>query len=312
MKTRWFILGLAVIAPCSARAADDLTLTVREERGEIEIRLRKKPVLVYTFATNQFKPYVRELYTLSGENVLRDSPPDHLHHHGLMYAIRINGVNFWEERDAPGVEKPVKLLAHSVGRSPTGLPQAKFSHLIYWLASTNRNAANSEAAALLIEQRTLTVTVDEKADEVALQWDATFEVGQPGKVTLHGTDYNGLGLRLPQSFDHVAVFQNSERSPYAGSKTRDNIPARWTSVTGKTAKGEITLALFGQPANRGGNTSFFTLLEPFAYLSATQALDKKPLEYAAGDKFRLSYLLTVYNEPKSADFLQQRYQVWSK
>ena len=59
-------------------------------------------ILVYAFATNQFKPYVRELYTLRGENVTRDAPPDHLHHHGLMYAVYVNGINFWEERGAPG------------------------------------------------------------------------------------------------------------------------------------------------------------------------------------------------------------------
>jgi hypothetical protein len=312
MKTRWFILGLAVMSLLSVQAKDKLTLGVQDDHGEIEIRFGGKPLLVYASATNQFKPYVRELYTLSGENVLRDAPADHLHHHGLMYAIRINGVNFWEERDAPGVEKPVKFTAHSVGKSATGLPEAKFTQLIHWLASTNRNAADSKAVALLIEQRTLTLTVDEKAGEVALQWDAAFEVGQSGKVTAQGTDYNGLGLRLPQSFDHVAVFQNSEKSPYVGSKTRDNIPARWTSVTGKAAKAGITLTLFGKPTNAGGNTSFFTLLDPFAYLSATQALDKKPFEYAAGDKFSLSYLLTVYSDPKPTDFLQRRYEAWGK
>ena len=306
------MLGLAVISLLSVQAKDKLTLAVHDERGEIEIRFGGKPLLVYAFATNQFKPYVRELYTLGGENVLRDAPADHLHHHGLMYAIRVNGVNFWEERDALGVERPVKLLSHSVGKSATGLPEAKFTQLIHWLASTNRSAVNSKAVALLIEQRTLTVTVDEKAGEVAVQWDAAFEVGQSGRVTLQGTDYNGLDLRLPQTFDRVAVFQNSEKSPYVGAKTRDNISARWTSVTGKTAKGEITLALFGGSANAGGNASFFTLLEPFAYLSATQALDKKLLEYAAGDKFRLSYLVAVYSESKSTDFVQQRSRLWGQ
>ena len=306
------MLGLAVIPLVSVQAKKDVNLTVRDDQREIEIRLGTQPLLVYAFATNQFKPYVRELCTLAGQNVLRDSPPDHLHHHGLMYAIRVNGVNFWEEKDAPGVEKPVKLLAHSVGKSATGLPQAKFTQLIHWLAHTNGNTANSKAVALLIEQRTLTLTVDEPNGEVALQWDAAFEVGQSGKVTLHGTDYNGLGLRLPESFDHVAVFQNSEKSLYVGPNGRDNISAQWTSVTGKTAKGEITVALFGKSTNPGGSTVFFSLLDPFAYLAATQGLNNKPLEYVAGDKFYLSYLLTVFNEPKSADFLQRCYEAWDK
>lgn len=312
MKTQWFILGLTVVSLLSVQAKSDLTLAVHDDHGTIEIGFKKKPLLVYAFATNQFKPYVRELYTLSGENVLRDSPPDHLHHHGLMYAIRVNGINFWEERESPGVEKPVKVLAYYSGKDPDGLPQAKFTQLIYWLTPTKRNAADSEALALLIEQRTLTLTVNEKAGEVALKWDADFRVGPAGKVTLQGTDYNGLGLRLPESFDHVAVFQNSEKSPYVGANSRDNIRAEWTSVTGKTATGEITVAIFGKPTNAGGNAMFFTLLDPFAYLSAAQGLNKKPLEYAAGDKFHLSYLLTVYNKPKSSGFMQERYETWEK
>ena len=57
----------------------------------LEVRYKGQKILVYAFATNQFKPYVRELYTLRGENVTRDAPPDHLHHHGLMYAVYVNG-----------------------------------------------------------------------------------------------------------------------------------------------------------------------------------------------------------------------------
>jgi len=278
MKTRWCLLALASLALFSVQAEGDLSLAIHADRGEIDIRFKERPLLVYSFAANQLKPYVRELYTLGGENVLRDSPPDHLHHHGLMYAIRVNGVNFWEEKNSPGVEKPVQQLSHSVGKSASGLPQAKFTQLIHWLASSNWTAADSKTVALLIERRTLTLTADERAGEVALQWDAVFEVGKAGKVTLQGTDYNGLGLRLPESFDRIAVFQNSEKSPYVGRATRNNIAARWTSVTGKTGKGEVTVALFGKPSNPGGKTSFFTLLEPFAYLSATQALNKTPLD----------------------------------
>ena len=29
--------------------------------------------------------------------VLRDSPPDHKHHHALMFAVAVDGANFWEE-----------------------------------------------------------------------------------------------------------------------------------------------------------------------------------------------------------------------
>jgi hypothetical protein len=52
------------------------------------------------------------------------------------------------------------------------------------------------------------------------------------------------------------------------------------------------------------------MLNAFAYLSATQDLEKTPLEYGPGDKFSLCYLLTLYTEAKSREFLAQRQQLW--
>ena len=90
------------------------------------------------------------------------------------------------------------------------------------------------------------------------------------------------------------------------------IPAQWTSVAGEMAGRAVMLVMFGRPENAGGDAAFFTMLDPFAYLSATQGLDKKTLEYAAGDKFALSYLLTVYSEQKPPEFIRHRYERWEK
>jgi hypothetical protein len=52
-----------------------------------------------------------------------------------------------------------------------------------------------------------------------------------------------------------------------------------------------TIALAGHPANARGDATYFSMLTPFAYLSATQALDKEPLSYgfkAEPDKQRPS------------------------
>jgi Family of unknown function (DUF6807) len=307
-----FSLFLALA--CSAAAANPpISIDSKVDRGELVVRYQGRKLLVYAFATNQFKPYVRELYALRGENVLRDSPPDHLHHHGLMYAVYVNGINFWEERDAPGIERHVELPLHMARIDANGLPEGSFIEIIHWLAPTNKTAPDSLAAALLIEQRTLTVTVDEKNQEVALRWDSAFQVGpNAGKVTLHGPNYDGLGLRLPESFNHVARFQNSADQPYPGPNTQNVIAARWTSVSGVMAGHEVMLALFGRPDNARGDGFFFSMLDPFAYLSATQGVDKQPLEYSAGDKFNLSYLLTVYAENKSPEFIRQRCELWEK
>ena len=59
------------------------------------------PVMTYRFAGAP-KPYVKELFTPAGVQVLLDSPADHIHHRGLMFAVAIDGVNFWEESTTSG------------------------------------------------------------------------------------------------------------------------------------------------------------------------------------------------------------------
>jgi hypothetical protein len=294
------------LAGSAVAASPSISIDSKADKGELEIRFKDRKLLVYAFATNQFKPYARELYTLRGENVLRDAVPDHLHHHGLMYAVCVNGINFWEERNAPGIQKHVEML-HMDTSDANGVPVAYFTELIHWLAPTNLTAP------LLIERRTLTAAVNEQSQEVALRWDAQFQVGtNAGKVTLHGPNYDGLGLRLPESFNHVAVFQNSAFQPYTGKNTQNVTRARWTSVAGLIDGCQVMLVLFGRPDNARGDSSFFTMLDAFAYLSATQGLDQQPLEYAPGDKFNLSYLLTVYSEHKTPQFITPRSKLWQK
>jgi len=310
------IVGLALflsLAWCAGAANPPLKIDAQPDQGLLEVRYKGKKLLVYAFATNQFKPYVRELYTLRGENVTRDAPPDHAHHHGLMYAVYINGINFWEERGAPGVQRHVGMPQKAAAIGPKGLPMASFTELIQWLSPSNPPAADPAASALLDERRTLTVTVDERNQEVALRWDSDFQVGpNAGKIKIHGPNYDGLGIRLPESFNHVAKFDNSASLPYTAQDTHDVTTARWTSVAGQMGGRDIMLIMFGRPDNPRGDTAFYTMLDPFAYLSATQGLDKQPLEYAAGDKFSLSYLLTVYSENKTRGFIVGRCDRWEK
>ena len=134
------------LAESAAAASPAISIDSKTDRGELEVRVKGRKLLVYAFATNQFKPYVRELYTLRGENVLRDAVPDHLHHHGLMYAVCVNGINFWEERNAPGIQKHVEMV-HVDTSSANGVPVAYFTELIHWLAPTNPRRAPARRAA---------------------------------------------------------------------------------------------------------------------------------------------------------------------
>ena len=74
---------------------------------------------------------------------------------------------------------------------------------------------------------------------------------------------------------------------------------------------DVTVTLFNDPAN-ASESRMFSMLNPFAYLSATQGLDEKPIEYTAGQKFTLRYLLTVHSGNRAPEQLNQRYEAWRK
>jgi hypothetical protein len=311
---RLLCLAAMLGAPITAAtpASQSLTAMVAPERGLLEWHFQGRKLLAYAFATNQFKPYVRELFNFAGENVLLDAPADHLHHHGLMYAIWVNGVNFWEEAQQSGRQRHIQLLEHGTGHTATGLPQASFTELIHWVPHEDHQLPDTRAAAFLIERRTLTLTIDEANEEMALEWGAEFEAGARANVAkLHGSEYNGLGLRFPPAWNQVARHQNSEGTDYPASDQRAVIPARWSAVTQSPEGGATQVVLCAAPSGHGVN-NFFTMTEPFTYLSATQGLDNEPLEYAAGSRFQLNYLLLVYSSAREPAHLEERYQAWSR
>ncbi len=290
-----------------------ITSIVQGEPGLLEWRFKGRKLLTYAFGSNQFKPYVRELFTLAGDNILRDSPTDHSHHHGLMYAVHVNDVNFWEEIDHPGHQRHLSLVDQSTGRNARGLPQAQFTELIHWVPPGDQDRPDTAPAALLVERRTLTLTVDEAQEAVGLTWHAEFEVGHrtPG-VRLHGSDYNGLGLRLPAAWDRVAAHVNSEgRSARNGGRPA-SMPARWSAVSSSPSNRAPQVLVFADPRGHAGTNAFFTMTEPFTYLAATQSLDSAPLDYRSGDRFTLDYLVLACSSTRTPAEIEQRYQRWSR
>lgn len=311
MKSNLWILIIATAAlviPSSSRG--DLTIEAASQPTSWTLKQDGKPVLVYTFSPQSFKPYVKALYTTSGRNVLRDSPYDHLHHHALMYGIKVNGVNFWEEVSGSGVQRVIqtsepKLIAGN------GSNQAEIHQLLHWVTPEDAFLPSTNSPALLIEQRTITLTVDPQTQEVAVSWRSKFEVGtKTNVVTLTGANYHGLGMRFSQELDSLANHFTGEGSPDLSNNKQDASAHNWTAISFKDNTAPITLALFGHSANARGKANFFSMKTPFAYLSATQGLEKEPLVYRRGEHFELNYLVCLYPEIKSVQSLESRYRKW--
>jgi hypothetical protein len=310
-------LALLVAPPLTTAAqprettAGSLRVQTDLAAGRLTVLHRDRPVLVYAFADHQWKPYVKELWTLNGENVLLDAPPDHLHHHGLMYAIAVNGTNFWEEATAPGVQKPVAPPTVEANSAGPESPRVTIRQPIHWVARQHRHLADTAPVALIEEVRTLTLTVDEANGEVAVRWQGAFTVGRAAPVvTLTGSVYFGLGLRLSRPFDGTAARLNSAGTPYtAPNAGNEATVADWTAMTQTIGGREVTVAVFDQPAN-AGRSVFFSMLNAFAYISATQELDRAPLTYRQGQTFALDYLVVARSDKSSPDELARRYARW--
>lgn len=264
-----------------------------------------QPLLRYVFNPRQYKPYVAEFSAPGGRNLLRDSPADHLHHHGLMYAIKVNGLNFWEEVSGSGVERVVETSASVTGGAAT------LRQVIHWLAPQDAFLADTTPAALLVEQRTLVLTVDPATREAALEWKAEFAVGKKtNEVSLTGTIYHGLGMRFPQQLDAFADHSYAGRKPDLTKNRQEVSSARWAAVSFAAPAQPATITLVPHPANARGDGDCFSMLTPFAFLAATQGLDKEPLVYRSGDKFTLRYLVLLYPEMKSTETLEARVRRW--
>ena len=103
--------------------------------------------------------------------------------------------------------------------------------VLYWLAPEDAFLPNTNAPALLIERRTLTLTLDPKQQETALHWKSEFEVGpRTNTVTLTGANYHGLGMRFLQELDPLAVHLTPEGSRTLSSGKQDVSAHRWEAV----------------------------------------------------------------------------------
>jgi hypothetical protein len=311
-KTFRFIMGIALLAgfaPTGSSAESPVFIEPGHPTTNSTIRFKGHPLLVY--AAGKFKPYVKELSTLSGRNLLRDAPFDHLHHHGLMYAIKANGVNFWEETPGCGFQKAVETSKWAEDKTADGQPQFSLTQTLHWLAPADADLPDSSRAAILIERRTLTLTVNEAQHEVALHWKGEFEVGpKTNQVTLTGANYHGLGMRFLKELDPLARHLNAAGVPDLNGK-QDVSKHKWGSVFFDQPGQAATLVLFGHPTNARGDSWLFTMRAPFAYLSATQNLEKDPLVYRAGDKWQVNYLVTLYPELKSTAAINARGDTWA-
>ncbi len=302
----FIVLYLAgVLIPATAFCADNPMRVVVDEDAA-SIYEGSKIILRYPYRDVPFKPYVQQLYTPDGINILRDAPHDHLHHHALMYAIAVDGINFWEEQKEPGRQQHRSFSDITI-RERKDIPFARFTERLDWM-----NPRSKEL--MLTESRTIETCKLSNIDATFLKWQSNFTVPK-GKdsVTLSGSHYFGLGMRFLISMDKDGQFRNS--AGQAGEIVRGDeriTRAKWCAYTAKADGKTVTIAMFGHPDNVRVPTHWFTMGKPFAYLSATLNLYREPLKITIDKPLVLRYAIALWDGKVDDSRIEQAYDQWIK
>jgi hypothetical protein len=252
--------------------------------SHVPLRVADGPVVALWQKTpNPNKPYIAQLFAPGEKPVplLKDSPSDHFHHHGLMFALNVDDTDFWAEKDIKNAGRQ-EVKDSVVTASGDGCEQN-----LRWLAT--------DGTPLLDESRKMRVRAYGKgADAVHwLDWESTLTPAAGREsVRFSGAHYFGLGMRFLPAWAKQGEFIWSDPAitPAIGGEKVST--GDWCAVRCNIDGYPLTVLMLAHPANpRPGE--WFTMSRPFCYLSATLNLTNKPFTLAMGKSWTLRYGVAV-------------------
>lgn len=293
------IICFTAALPLVVRAENPLQMVM--DVNSVVMRAGDVPLARYCYSGVPFKPYVKELFTPTGLNVLLDAPSDHLHHHGLMFGVAVDGSNFWEETPTAGKQEhggfaEVIIAEHGGWRS------AGFFERVHWIPSVGQG--------VLEERRTIEVCHAAVLAATVLTWRSELAVPKGRQsMTLTGSHYFGLGMRFVRSMDNTGEFFNAAGQEGAVFRGEERlVQADWCAYTATADGKAVTVAMFGHPDNPRHPTTWFMMARPFAYLSATVGLHAEPLTVTAGKPLVLRYAVAAWDGRLERERVGQVYQ----
>ena len=170
-----------------------------------------------------------------------------------------------------------------------GVSLASFGQRLEWLGP------NQEALAH--ETRQVTAFRKPGLDATLLSWSTRLEpAAGKAEVKLGGSNYFGLGMRFLVSMDKVGQTQwaDAKDSQVVHGDTRLTHSA-WCAYTAPADGKVVTAALFDHPANPRHPARMFSMVTPFAYLSATLDLAKEPLVIAKDRPLTVRYGVALWD-----------------
>ncbi len=262
-----------------------------------------RTVARYAAGDGLMKPYVQELFSPAGVQVLLDAPPDHVHHHGLMFALGVDGADFW-------AEVPANQYGRQVARpDATRVTPDAIEQRLDWIGPDGR--------VLLAEHRTVTRIPTGAGQPHLLAWESELRpaAGRQEPVRLWGRHYFGLGLRLVPDLNGDQVTWRFPAGTPDGRLVRGDErvrPAAWAAAGGRIGGKPVTVAMWGDPRNERHPARWFTMTRPFSYLAATLDLEHQPRLLKPGESLVLRYGVAVFDGTADAAAIVKAIETWSK
>ena len=276
------------------------SLAVQSGDDACSITWNGKTLMRYRKAVGVPKAYVAELAPPSGRNILRDSPEDHKHHHGLMFAVGIDGVDYWAEAADSGRQVEAGDFLASAA-TENEIATVTLAHALNWVTP--------EGKRQLVERRRLRFRNSSQLPQaVLLLWRSELSPAAGAEsVELWGREYFGLGIRFLAAMDGGNDFRNAAGG--RGVEGTNNAPAEWCAYTTDLDGRPVTVVLYDLPGNPRAPAKWFTMTQGFTYISATLGLKEAPLTVTAEQPpLTLQYGVAVFDAAATDAEIQTAYQ----
>ncbi len=297
------MLGILVCLVSSVHA--DGIAVEEDQHGEASVTNDGCLLLKVRTQPSPMKLYVSQLFTPQGTPVLRDSPHDHVHHHALMYAVGIDGADFWSEVPAQDYGKQVPAgFANITASTKNGRGKVTIEQTVNW--------ENPQNELLAVESRVITMHQGLLDNVTLLTWAFTLTpTERKPQVELWGRHYFGLGVRFVESMDTGSTFvtpANDEGVVVRGAEKLTR--ANWCACQGLADGKPVTIAMFDAPDNPRHPATWFTMTAPFAYLAATMNLDAEKLTISRDNPLRAKYGVAIWDGTVDRAEIERVYQAW--
>lgn len=274
-----------------------------------------RPALEYRFAPNSSKPFLASWHSPADRELLRNAPPDHANHHGLMFGLGVDQIDFGHEGEK-NLRPRAGVVVAGNGRQVPRAPRADarqtpsgtemVDQLIDWVAPDNR--------VLLTEHRRIAWRAVENPYSVSLlTWQCELKPAPDhGGVQLWGEHYYGLGMRLAAEFDRMGAFRSADAKPATIVREHESLlRGNWCAYEAQDDKlGTTTILLFDHTDNVRPAT-WFTMIEPFTYVSATLALHEQRLRLDEDGSLNLVYGCASVAKSLTRDEIDTLYKQWA-